>query len=43
MGSYVPVKEMSVNDISGFFTQLLKLRFTATIIPSFHFISAVHI
>ena len=28
---------------SGFFTQLLKLRFTATIIPSFHFISAVHI
>ena len=37
MGSYVPVEEMSVYDI------LHKLRFTATIIPSFHFISAVHI
>ena len=28
---------------SGFFTQFDKLRFTATIIPSFHFISAVRI
>ena len=37
-----PVKVLNVF-FSGFLKQLHKLRFTATIIPSFHFISAVHI